>query len=266
VTNTVWTAESVLEAIGKVRWYHSFELCQGVITPGITSVDPKGRLDMFGLPDDLRGARALDIGTWDGPVAFELERRGATVTALDIQDPNLTGFNTAKAILGSQVEYVQSDVVAMPAKLQGRYDLVIYCGVFYHLKDPIGAFQSIALVMTDQSQLCFEGEALIHYAEALDGVSDRLLPLDAIASSRVPLALCYPGAYKQASNWFVPNLACLESWLGAAGLMMATHRFYSRPDSKPFPTQRISGTARKVGAAREEHPLVGQTIFSKPED
>ena len=100
---TTWNVESVRQAIGQVRWYLSFEIVPGVITPGITAVDPKSRLELFGLPDDLRGARALDIGTWDGPVAFELERRGASVTALDIQDPNLTGFNTAKAILGSHV-------------------------------------------------------------------------------------------------------------------------------------------------------------------
>src|SRR5688572_24997765 len=155
MATTGWNGDPVREAIGRVRWYHSFELFPGVITPGLTAIDPVGRLDMFGLPADLRGVRALDIGTWDGPVAFELERRGATVTALDIQDPELTGFNTAKAILGSHVEYVQSDVAGMRATLKATYDLVVYCGVFYHLKDPIGAFESIAEVMNDKSQMCF---------------------------------------------------------------------------------------------------------------
>ena len=262
MASTPWTAESVREAISLVRWYHSFEVFPGVITPGITTVDPGGRLDMFGLPADLHGTRALDIGTWDGPVAFELERRGATVTALDIQDPNLTGFNTAKAIRGSHVAYVQGDVAGMPAKLHGTYDLVIYCGVFYHLKDPIRAFESIALLMNEQSLMCFEGETLLHYAETLEGTPDQSLPLAAISASRVPFAFCYPGAYKKASNWFIPNLACVESWLQAAGMTLVSHRFYSLPDSKPFPTQRISGTARKAGTPLEEHPVVGRTIFS----
>ena len=30
--------------------------------------------------------RALDVGTWDGFWAFEMERRGAEVTALDLDD------------------------------------------------------------------------------------------------------------------------------------------------------------------------------------
>ena len=253
MADTIWNADSVRAALGRVSWYHSFEVFPGIVTPGSTGlVDARGWLNLFALPEDLRGVRALDIGTWDGPLAFELERRGATVTAVDIQDPDLTGFNTAKAILGSSVEYVQSDVGRMPARLRGTFDLVIYFGVFYHLKDPIGAFESISAVMHEESRLCIEGEALVHYAEALGGSPDPSLPLEAIGASRVPIALCYPGRYKQAPNWFIPNVACLESWLQAAGLALVSHRIHT----SPFPRQRITGTARKVSAPIEEHGLV----------
>ena len=40
------------------------------------------------LPASLAGRRCLDVGTWDGFWAFEMERRGAaSVTAIDIEDP-----------------------------------------------------------------------------------------------------------------------------------------------------------------------------------
>src|SRR5215212_12012394 len=64
-------------------WYHTIELAPGVITPGYVDMRPVAeRL----LPDDLSGKRALDIGTFDGFWAFEMERRGAEVTAIDVDD------------------------------------------------------------------------------------------------------------------------------------------------------------------------------------
>jgi hypothetical protein len=38
------------------------------------------------LPADLTGRRALDVGSFDGFSAFELERRGADVVAIDVED------------------------------------------------------------------------------------------------------------------------------------------------------------------------------------
>ena len=63
-------------------WYHSIELAPGVVTPG--QVDLRG-LAARVLPDDLSGLRALDVGTFDGFWAFELERRGAQVIAIDVE-------------------------------------------------------------------------------------------------------------------------------------------------------------------------------------
>jgi hypothetical protein len=53
-----------------------------VVTNGI--YDQRPLVAHYGLPDDLRGRRAIDVGTADGFWAVERERRGADVTALDI--------------------------------------------------------------------------------------------------------------------------------------------------------------------------------------
>lgn len=63
-------------------WYHTIELAPGVVTSG--QVDLR-RVASRILPDDLSGKRALDIGTFDGFWAFELERRGASVVAIDVE-------------------------------------------------------------------------------------------------------------------------------------------------------------------------------------
>ena len=66
------------------RWWHEIEVAPGILTPGDDSNRMKlPILDALGLPHDLRGKRALDIGTSDGYFAFELEKRGAAVTAID---------------------------------------------------------------------------------------------------------------------------------------------------------------------------------------
>ena len=65
-----------------LRWYHTIDLGQGVITKGIDN-SPE-RLAHVGLLQDLSGRSVLDIGAWDGFFSFEAERRhAARVVACD---------------------------------------------------------------------------------------------------------------------------------------------------------------------------------------
>ena len=51
------------------------ELPGGVVTPGVD--DPRDRLPLLRLPEDMSGLSVLDVGAWDGFFSFECERRGA---------------------------------------------------------------------------------------------------------------------------------------------------------------------------------------------
>ena len=63
-------------------WYHTIELEPGLVTSGWFDLRPV--VDRLPWPD-VRGKRCLDVGTYDGFLAFELERRGAgEVVATDI--------------------------------------------------------------------------------------------------------------------------------------------------------------------------------------
>ena len=236
------------------NWYHAFELLPGLVTPGKVPIRPREHLDCYGVEADLAGVNALEIGTMDGPIAFELERRGARVKALDIQDPSRTGFDTAKSILGSEVQYVQGSIYDL-RRLFGeeRFDLIACFGVFYHLKSPVLAFEEIAAVMNDKATLMIEGECLLNYAEEVSGKPVDKKPLAALTSDRLPLALFYSGSYKgDDTNWFVPNLACVKEWLKAAGLELKRHWVLSRNDVTP-PVQRLGGVVEKVGGSPVEH-------------
>src|SRR6266508_3549575 len=55
-------------------WYHTIDVIPGVTTPGW--FDLRRVVDVLPWPD-VKGKRCLDIGTFDGFLAFEMERRGA---------------------------------------------------------------------------------------------------------------------------------------------------------------------------------------------
>jgi len=107
-------------------WRLQWEILPGITSPGISPMDPAYILDDFGIARDLKGKLAIDIGAWDGPIAFELEKRGARALATDIQDPNATAFNTAKEILNSSVDYLQASVYDLPGLLKEKYDIVVF--------------------------------------------------------------------------------------------------------------------------------------------
>ena len=180
------------------------------MTPGQQPTNARATLDeRFALPQDLGGKRALDIGTLDGPYAFELERRGARVVALDIQSPDQTAFNTAKRVRRSKVEYIQGSAYDLAKLTTGKFDFVCFFGVYYHMKHPLLAFEQIHSVLADDGLLLFEGECLLNHAEVpgFPGATNPEL-VRTLATSELPLTLFYAGRYKSdMTNWFVPNPA-----------------------------------------------------------
>lgn len=250
-----YSPEEIEKKIASVHWYHTFELVPGIITPGIVPFDAVKILDMIPIKD-LAGKRILDIGAWDGPLSFELEKRGASVIAIDIQDPEVTGFNIAKDILHSEVEYIHGSVYNLSNLTSGPFDVVFFFGVYYHLKNPLLAFEEIGKLLNPQSRLFFEGECLLHYAEDTEGKPRRDVDIEALGRSSLPVSLYYPGRYKNTSNWVVPNLSCIRSWLQTAGLELEVHYLDNDSEALPHPKQRISGIAKLAGKAiTEEHPI-----------
>jgi len=76
-------------------WYHSIEVAPGLVTPGLFDLRPI--VERLPWPD-VRGKRCLDVGTYDGFLAFELERRSAAeVLATDIADHEAVGLAAAPA-------------------------------------------------------------------------------------------------------------------------------------------------------------------------
>jgi tRNA (mo5U34)-methyltransferase len=250
--------EDVRRRVAAVQWYHRFEIVPGVVTNGIQPTQAKDFFEWFAVPEDLSGKKVLEVATYDGPVAFEAEKRGAMVTALDIQDPDKTGFNVAKSILGSRVRYVMGSVYELDRLIPERFDYVFCLGLFYHLKHPVLAFEKIAGALDEGGHLFFEGECLRVYGEDAHGRPLKEKWIRHLADSDIPVALYYEDKYKSdPSNWFVPNFACLRGWLETAGFDVVSHFFIELRKYKP-PSQRVVGVARKaLSRLRMENARVG---------
>lgn len=154
-------------------WYHTLELAPDLVTEGWFDLRPY--VPRYGLPERMDGMRALEVGTWDGFWAFEMERRGAEVVALDLDyerdldwparrrpatftpEPRGDGFRLAKEILGSSVERVNRSVYQATPDELGTFDLVFCGSVLIHLRDQLLALERIAaLVKPGGTFVCAE--------------------------------------------------------------------------------------------------------------
>jgi tRNA (mo5U34)-methyltransferase len=189
-----------------IRWYHTMDLGNGVTTRGAT--DPSIFMPRLCLPD-LTGKQVLDVGAWDGYFSFEAERRGAArVVATDSYSwggpgwGSKAGFQVAREALGSKVEDVQLDVMELDPRRIGRFDVVLFLGGLYHMRDPVGALERVASVTKEQ--LIIETEV-------------------GMLLNRRPAAAFYPGAELAGdpSNWWAPNPKAVIGMLQAVGFCHA---------------------------------------------
>jgi tRNA (mo5U34)-methyltransferase len=187
-----------VEQLSRLGWYHSMELPDGSVIPGLQSIEQlRTRIRQFHIPEDLTGKRVIDIGAWDGWFSFEMERRGATVLAVD--SAKNTRLLEAKALLGSRIDYHVADICRLTAKDVGTFDIVLFLGVLYHLKHPLLALENICGMCTDMA--CIESFVTDHDATAIPA-------MEFYETSELR---------GQLDNWCGPNLACLLAFARTAG-------------------------------------------------
>jgi tRNA (mo5U34)-methyltransferase len=245
-------------------WYHTIELAPGVITPGIVDVRPI--VHQVPIPADLTGQRCLDIGTWDGFWAFEMERRGGEVHAVDVPDPfrwdwpartrilesydgglenletikrNGNGFPIARDAIGSSVERHEMTVYEISPEALGGFDFVFVGSILLHLRDPVGALERIRSVA--------RGQVVVN--DSIEYVLTKLRPRTATA--RLDTA--------DRVWWWQPNLAALHSMIEQAGFEILER---GKPYFVPFgpryevPKRKPGEIIRRLGTAKGWEELV----------
>jgi tRNA (mo5U34)-methyltransferase len=215
-------------------WYHSIDLGHGVTTKGQSVMAEMVTEDQ--LPD-FRGRSVLDIGAWDGYYSFLAERRGAArVVALDhyawgvdfvarqqywneclergeLPDqardttdfwcpdlPGRRGFDLAHRALDSKVEAVVADFTTTDLSVLGTFDIVLYLGVLYHMKEPLTCLERLHAVTRGVSVI----ETVAAQVPGNEGRS--LLELHAGGELNADFG-----------NWYVPTVEALAALARASG-------------------------------------------------
>lgn len=237
------------------RWWHSIELAPGIVTPGGKSAAVlRDELAALRLDDlALAGKSVIDIGAWDGFYSFEAERRGAArvlaldhfVWCLDFAEagrqrearvaagqpppdyddipsawrpdllPGKQGFDTAREILGSRVESRVGDLMEIDPAALGTFDVALYLGVLYHVKNPLDALRRLARITREVAVI--ETQAVV-----LDGFE------------RFALCEFYETdeCNGDPTNWWAPNEKALLGMCRAAGFRRA-ELVAPKPAEKP---------------------------------
>lgn len=186
-----------------ITWYQRWEVFDGIFTPGINPV--ADICDLMQLPADLTGRRVLDIGSANGCMSLECERRGAAevigLTPLD--DLNWGHHQLRDAVGATRTHFRPGSTYDLNPEVLGYFDTVLFCGVLYHLRYPMLAIDNIRRVATK--------DVFIETHVSDDELSRT--------NKDIPLWKFYRllELNSDYSNWFGPNIAAVQQAFESAG-------------------------------------------------
>jgi tRNA (mo5U34)-methyltransferase len=202
-----------------IQWHQKWQVFDRIYTPGVNPIEEM--CSDLQLPACLTGKRVLDIGAWNGCLSFECERRGAReIVALSPEDPHTTGFHKLREAIGSsRVQYVRGTVYDLNPRRLGYFDLVLFCGVLYHLRYPLLGIDNIRRVCSGEVYV----ETVVSDAQLIvqEEMEYKKIPMDSISPHLLtaPLWQFYRFGQLDAdpSNWFGPNSAAVVEAFESAG-------------------------------------------------
>jgi tRNA (mo5U34)-methyltransferase len=188
------------------------------------------------LPQDLRGKTVLDVGCNGGFYSIEMKRRGADrVLGIDFDERYLNQARFAAEVNEVDVEFRAMSVYDV-ADLRERFDLVIFMGVFYHLRHPL-----LALDLLHEHAV-----KDLFLFQSLQRGSDEVTKLEAdypFSETSIFEEPGYPKMHfvehcysRDPTNWWIPNTACVQAMLRSAGFQILEH-----PEEEVFLCKRIAG-------------------------
>lgn len=214
-------------------WFHNLHLPDGAQT---APDHPLGDFPLFKwrkiaplLPESLAGWRVLDIGCNAGFYCFELARRGARVTGIDL-DPHYLAqarWAAGEFDLEDRIEFRQMQIYDL-AREDEEYDLILFLGVLYHLRYPLLRLD----IVSRKARRLLLVQSLMTPGEAVCSETRDLKLDDCVRLTRPDwpaMAFIEHRLEDDPTNWWVPNHACMEAMLRSCGL-----RILTRPDREIY--------------------------------
>ncbi len=202
-------------------WFHNIHLPGGLET---APDHPLGDFPSFKwevlstyLPLEMTEYEVLDIGCNAGFYSLELAKRHASVTAIDVDRHYLKQAEFVAGLTGlnQRIRFEQQQVYDL-ARTDKKYDIILFMGVFYHLRYPLLALDIIASKV--KKLLIFQSLSL--ETEEVEPVPD--FPLEQrellLREGWPSMAFIENRLAGDPTNWWVPNSSAIKAMARSCGL------------------------------------------------
>jgi tRNA (mo5U34)-methyltransferase len=181
------------------------------------------------IPQDLTGMTVLDIGCNAGFYSIQMKLRGASrVLGIDHDEDYLKQARFAAEVLDLDISFDLMSVYEV-GQLRERFDIVLFMGVFYHLRYPLLALD---LVRRHAAQDWFIFQSMLRGSRTVPEITEDYPFSERAVFDKpgFPKMHFVEHSYSQdPTNWWIPNRACAEAVLRSAGF-----RIVSMPESEVF--------------------------------
>ena len=205
-------------------WYHRIYLGHGIYTLPPTMADQVWALIKPTFPVDLKGASMLDIGCNAGFFSILAKLRGAgRILGVEFFPMFFEQAEYIRKIWQMDMEYRLMDAHNV-GKIDEQFDLVMFAGILYHLKNPLQVLEYIG----DRCR-----DAVVVESEVIPDDRRNLLMARMGPLGNIKLTATTKGFMKfyerdelngDNSNWWAPDTECLLGMLRVAGF-----KYFSRP-------------------------------------
>jgi tRNA (mo5U34)-methyltransferase len=222
-----WTPdliESRARALG--TWFHNLHFGEVQTAPDHFLGDyPMIKWKSFAhaIPEDLTGTSVLDIGCNAGFYSLEMKRRGADrVLGIDSDEKYLSQARFAADVAGLDIEFRNLSIYEV-AQLKERFDWVLFMGVLYHLRHPLLALD---LIHEHVARDWFLFQSMQRGSREVPPLKRDYAFEETSIFEQAGFPLMYFIERRYAhdpTNWWIPNQACVEAMLRAAGFQVTAH-------------------------------------------
>jgi tRNA (mo5U34)-methyltransferase len=172
------------------------------------------------IPSDLSGMSVLDVGCNGGFYSIEMKRRGAArVIGIDHDEQYLDQARFAAEVLSLDISFKQMSVYDV-ARLNERFDLVLFMGVFYHLRYPLLALD---LLRQYAARDWFVFQSMLRGSRSVPRIEEDypFWHRSVFDHPGYPkMHFVEQGYSGDPTNWWIPNRACVEAALRSAGFLI----------------------------------------------
>lgn len=213
-------------------WFHNLSLLGVQTAPDhFLGNYPAAKWQNFqeAIPKDLTGMTVVDIGCNGGFYSIEMKRRGAKrVLGIDHDEQYLEQARFAAQVLDLDIAFERMSVYELP-QLHERFDVVLFMGVFYHLRHPLLALDLLRQYVVKD---WFVFQSMLRGSRTRPDLEPDYPFWERAVFDKpgFPKMHFIENSYSQdPTNWWIPNRSCAEAVLRSAGF-----KIESVPEAEVF--------------------------------